>query len=240
MRDKILIYILKFILISQIFSIGYLSVYFYSNDRVENYSEIIISGNILLDEDYYRNILDYSHFGNSISLNSIKTELEKHPYIAFANVKLNSQNKLIVYIQEKKINSIIVKNSLHHFITNNFEIISIENNTNIPHLPLIIYDDDISNNQPKNQNTIIAFKIIDLLNQINSELNKALSVINLSNENKLILTIRGILAPIIMTKTNLVEELLKLNEILQLENSIYSNQNIRYIDLRFNQQVIIG
>ncbi len=240
MKEKIIKYILLTTLIVQIIMLGYLSIYFFINDKVENYSDIKVSGNKLLSEKQYISLINFDELNDQTSLNFIKSKLEAHPYVLNADVQLNSKNVLEISIEEKQLYSIIIKNSEPYFITNDFELIKIFPFTNNLALPLIVMNENLNSSIVKNEQIIIAFKVIDTLRELNKELLERLTEINLSNKKNLVLLFKNINAPILMNKTNIIKELVSLNELMNLDNSIFLDSNIRYIDLRFNNQIIIG
>lgn len=240
MKEKIIKYLLITTLIVQVTLLGYLSIYFFINEKVENYSDIKVSGNKLLSEEQYISLITSDELNDETSLNLIKTKLESHPYVLNADVILNSKNVLEISIEEKQIYSIIIKNSESYFVTNDFELIKIIPFTNSPALPLIVMNENLNSSIVKNEEMIIAFKVIDTLRELNKELLERLTEINLSNKKYLVLLFKNINAPVLMNKTNIVKELASFNELMNLDNSIYLDSNTRYIDLRFNNQIVIG
>jgi cell division septal protein FtsQ len=240
MKEKIIKYILLTTLIVQVTLLGYLSIYFFINEKVENYTDIKVSGNKLLSEEQYISLITSEESNKEISLNYIKTKLESHPYVLNADVLLNSINVLEISIEEKQLYSIIIKNSEPYFVTNDFELIKIFPFTNSPALPLIVMNENLNSSIVKNEQIIVAFKVIDTLRELNQELLERLTEINLSDKKNLVLLFKNINAPVLMNKTNIVKELVSLSELMNLDNSIFLDSNTRYIDLRFNNQIIIG
>lgn len=240
MKEKLIKYILFATLIVQIILLGYLSIYFFINEKVENYSDIKVFGNNLLSEEQYISLITSEKFNDETSLNFIKTKIESHPYVLNADVLLNSRNVLEVTIEEKQVYSIIIENSESYFVTNDFELIKILPFTNSPSLPLLVLNENLSSSFVKNEEIIIAFKVIDTLKELNEELLERLTEINLSNDKYLVLLFKNINAPVFMNKINIVKELASLNELMNLDKSIFLDNNIRYIELRFNNQIIIG
>lgn len=240
MKEKIIKYLLLTSLIVQVILLGYLSIYFFINDKVENYSDIKVSGNKLLSEEQYISLINFDDLNDETSLNYIKTKLEAHPYVLNADVQLNSKNVLEISIEEKHLYSIIIKNSESYYVTNNFEFIKILPFTNSPNLPLIVLNENLNYSLEKNEQIIVAFKVIETLKELNKELLERLTEINLSDKKNLVLLFKNINALVLMNKTNIVKELVSLNELMNLDNSVFLDSNTKYIDLRFNNQIIIG
>jgi len=240
MKEKFIKYLLLVALLIQAILLGYLNIYFYLNDKAENYSDIKIVGNVLLSEEQYIDLINFEEIEKKNSLNYIKTKIESHPYVLKADVQLDSKNNLNVSIEEKQFYSIIIKNYESYFITNDFELVKIIPFTKSISLPLIVINEFLNSSIIKNEDIITALKVIDALKELNKELSDRLTEINLSDNKKMVLLFKNINAPIIMNKSNLVKELVSLNELMNSDNSIFLDNIIRYIDLRFNNQIIIG
>ncbi len=240
MKEKFIRYILITFLSSQVILIGYLSLYFFINQKAEEYSKIKLSGNNLLSSENYIELIPEKENEVRKSLNFIKRRIESHPYVLKADVRLTSKNILEISVQEKQLSSIIIKNSESYFITRDFELIKIIPFTSSPSLPLLVIDDNKNLSIAKDEQIILAFKVIDSLKELNEELSQKLTEINLLNKDYLVLLFRGINAPVLMNKSNFVKELVSLNEFMMMDNSVILDSNTRYIDLRFNNQIIIG
>jgi hypothetical protein len=241
MKDKLLKYLLLIVLLIQVIIFVYLSTYFSVNENIENYNQIIISGNNLLPERIYLNSIATELIKKQNSLNFIKSEFEKHPYILNADVKLTSQNNIEVKLKEKEMYASFVYEGEWYFITNHFEKIKMIPFTIEPSLPIIITNKWRNSFETKNNVMVTSFKIIDTLSEMNKELHDRLTEINIStNENLIVLRFRNINSQIWISKTNLIKELITLNELLNYKDGSLVNENVRYIDLRFNNQIIIG
>jgi len=241
MKDRFIKYALIIFLIIQMILVGYLNLYFFINDEFEEYSEIKISGNQLLSEENYISFLQLEKYSESKSLNFIKTKLEEHPYISNANVSLSTKNVLEISIEEKHFYATIIKDFESYFISRYYEFVKIIPYTNNPVLPLIVLDEELNSKTHKdNKQIFVAFKVIDTLKELNKELLERLIEINLSDKSYMVLLFKNINAPVIMNKTNIVKELASLNELLNLKNNTLLENNTKYIDLRFNNQIIIG
>ncbi len=239
-KEKFIKYLLLITLLIQAILLGYLNVFFYLNDKAENYADIKISGNSLLSEEQYIALINFEEIKDKNSLNYVKTKIESHPYVLKADVQLDSENVLNVSIEEKQFYSIIIKDYESYFITADFELVKIIPFTKSISLPLIVTNEAPSSSIVKNEEITTAFKVIDALKELNKELLDRLTEINVSDKKKMILLFKNINAPIIMNKSNLVKELVSLNELMNSDNSIFNDNSIRYIDLRFNNQIIIG
>lgn len=238
MKEKFIKYFLTTILIIQFIIIGYLSIYFLSNDNIKEYSDIIITGNKLLPAENYLQLIKSEEVIEENSLHFIKTKIESHQYVLKADVSINRENVIEIHLQEKKMYSMI-RNYENQFITNDFEFIKIVPQTIIPPIPLLIFNENMDSNQ-KNEKIKSAFMIIDSLGELDNELSEKLTEINLSNKKHIVLLFRDLNAPVIINKSNLIKEIITFSEFMNSENSKVFDEGIKYIDLRFNNQIIIG
>lgn len=238
MKENLYKYTLSITLIIQVLLITYLSTYFFSNDKVDKYSEIAITGNKFLPEEKYLSYLYQKLNENDLSLYAIKSILESHPYIFTADVK-KGDNRINVEISEKKIYSTIIRNNEAYFISDTFELIKVLPSTINISMPLLITPYDNNSNYVVDGDIKVAFKLIDALKIINQELLSRLIEINLKDEKDIMLIFNHLNALVYLKKNNLVKEILTLSEFLNSYNSSINN-NTKYIDLRFNNQVIVG
>lgn len=240
MKENFLKYLIASILIAQVLLLGYLSVYFFVNDTIDNYDDIIIVGNRLLSEEKYYEYIISKEQSKEVSLNSIKTKIESHPYVLYADVYLTDNNSIEVSLKEKNFYVTVIKDGKPYFISENFEMVKVIPYTNNVSLPILVSQEKFNEKNVKSANVIVAFKVIDTLIQLNKELFERLSEINLNNDFDAILLFKNLRAPIYIRKNNLVKELVALNELLNDDKNLFLDESVRYIDLRFNNQIIIG
>lgn len=237
MKEKLFKYISIAALFVQVLLLGYLTIYFYWNESTNNYSKIVISGNQLLPEEEYLQLVNLDEFTKKNSLNLIKTQIESHPYVINADVSVKEKNSVEIKIEEKVLYSIIIKDYETYFITNNFEFIEVLPRTNIPALPLLVLNDD---NDYLTEEIKFAFKIIDSFRELNNELLEKLIEINLSDDKDLVLLFKNLNAQVLINKSSLVKEIVIFCEFMNSDKSKILNESIKYIDMRFNNQIIIG
>ncbi len=161
-----------------------------------NINKIEISGNkFLIGDDYLKqtklsDILDY----NGMSLAVIKDRLEKHPYIAKADVELKG-NEIHAYITERKMIAIIIKRTDIYFVSDNFEILPLMPKTKLIDLPVISNPENTDNVEAftfiKNNGLLDALKIIETIKLTNQTMLSRLSEINLRNGGDIILSFSG-------------------------------------------------
>lgn len=237
MKEKLFNYISIAVLFIQVLLLGYLSIYFFWNDSINNYSKIVISGNKLLDEEEYLQLVDFDEATEKNSLNLIKTQIETHPYVVNADVSVKEKNIIEIKIEEKVLYSTIIKDYQTYFITNNFELIEILPGTNIPALPHLVLNEKYGYLTDEIK---FAFKIIDSFRELNNELLEKLIEINLSGNKDLVLLFKNLNAQVLINKSNLLKEIVIFCEFMNSDKSKILNVGTRYIDMRFNNQIIIG
>jgi hypothetical protein len=153
---------------------------------------------------------------------------------------LISDDVIEVKLNEKRFYFTFFNNNQSYLISELFEIIETLPSTNIVSAPLLVFNEYIGDNQVKNEKVKKAFKIIDALREINKELLERLVEVNLNDNRDLILMFSQLNAPVYLKRDNLIKELLTLNELMKINNPNIIDENTKYIDLRFNNQIIIG
>lgn len=224
----------------------YLNAIANASDK-ELYSEIIIESNYFLPgKDYLIN----SKLGNKreyqgLTLQEIKSRILSHPYISKAEVQSNGIGKVKIKVFEKKIMAVLLKRNVPYLITENFELLIMNPNSDITKLPVIsnatLTGDDIKEKTIINGEVKRAFKIIYAAKIINEKMYMDLEEINLRHGGDIILNFSGIHAPVIFGKGSEVKKTVYLSSIwegLKNKNKIFNNTI--YIDLRFSNEIFIG
>ena len=235
------------ILLAAIFcGILYLTLSKQNSDK-EVYREIKLTGNhILPATDYLTNSkLDDEIELSVISLQEIKSRIEKHPYLMNAEVHSDGNGVVIINVLEKEILAVLLVVSGPYLISEKFDLISMNKNSDISNLPVIsnasLTEEDIRNSDVKNPQLICAFKIIDATKFVGNKMYNDLAEINLREGGDVILKFSGVRFPVILGKGSEGEKILILSCIwngIKNQDELFDNCN--YVDLRFSNKIFIG
>jgi|SRR5690554_21619 len=225
-------------------SVAYLV--FHSNRIKENpvIESIKLSGNNLLNENEYLSFARLDNIKNykGLTLQIIKSRLEKHPYIKNAEVKLKNEKEVIVYLTEKKIYGVIIQNNKALFAAENFQILPVFPDTKLMDIPVLSNVSGSNKFEPLkkiiNEDITQAYKIIDASELTDAKPLKAISEINLRNGGDVILTYSGITIPVIFGRNNEAGKLVTLEALMN--NYLTKDIESDYIDLRFYNDIYIG
>ncbi len=246
MKEKLgtVIGIILFVII--LGGIIYLNAIADTSDK-ELYTEIIIVGNHFLPgKDYLIN----SKLGSKgeyqeLTLQEIKSRILSHPYILKAEVQSNGIGIVKINVFEKKIMAVLLTKSVPYLITENFNLLVMNPNSDITKLPVIsnatLTKDDIKQKIAINSDLKRAFKIIDAAKIINEKMYMDLEEINLRHGGDIILNFSGIQFPVIFGKGSEGKKTVYLSSIweeLKSRNKIFNNTI--YVDLRFSKEIFIG
>lgn len=225
----------------------YLSLFKYNEKGKEEINMINVNGNNLLSKDIYLKYadLDQSSIFDDLTLNVIKKRIELHPYIAKAEVKSDGRGNVEVRIKEKDIYAILLGKTEPYFLTNDFELLQIQEYTSYAEIPVIsnfrINEKLTPSKILKNDDIVDAFRIIDASKITDPDLAKKLSEINLKNGGDIILTFSGVNYPVLFGRGSESKKMIYLSLVWERINNLKVDyQNTEYIDLRFNNEVYIG
>jgi cell division septal protein FtsQ len=235
------------VLLAAIFcGIVYLTL-FKRNTEPEVYSEIKLKGNHLLSAiDYLANSnLDDLKDLSGLSLQEIKSRIENHPYLLNAEVHSDGNGAVIIRVYEKEIIAVLLAGSGPYLITEKFDLILMNKNSDISNLPVIsnanLSEEDIKSNDVKNPQLICAFKIIDAAKFVGDKMYNDLAEINLRDGGDVILKFSGVRFPVILGKGCEGEKILVLSSIWNgIKNNDELFDNCNYVDLRFSNKIFIG
>jgi len=209
------------------------------NETNKTISEIKLSGNHLFSASGYMErcgLADKNKY-KALSLQKIKINTEKHPYIHKAEVQQDGNGVVTVKVFEKEMKAVVINKSEANLISKNFEIIKLEDNSEISELPVITNTVSVKNISLLRT----AFKIIDASSAVNPSMHRKLAEVNLRNGGEIMLRFSGIKYPVLFGKGNISKKIIELSAIW---NKVIKNQqpfkNINYIDLRFNDEIFIG
>jgi cell division septal protein FtsQ len=227
-------------------SVVYLSIV--TSNGVKNKIDTIeVTGNNFLSANEYLKFTQLDNKSNYkfLSLHLIKDRFEKHPFIEKAEVKFESRNEVRVNLIEKKFEGIIVKDSSHFLITENFElvpVISPVKNLDVPVITNPVFNISLTGFiKLKDDDTETAFKIIETAKIVDAGLYSHLSEVNLRDGKDIILTFKNFDFPVILGRGNEIKKIIFLNKILnKIRNNTSAKLMIDYMDLRFDKLIYIG
>jgi cell division protein FtsQ len=146
---------------------------------------------------------------------------------------------------EKAIYAVLLSRTEPYFLTNDFELLKIQEFTTYSDIPVVsnyqLPEKLTPSKVYKTVEFVEAFKIIDAAKITDIELSKRLSEINLKNGNDVVLTFSGINYPILFGRENEAKKMIYLSLVWERVNSLKASfQNTEYIDLRFTNEAYIG
>jgi cell division protein FtsQ len=205
----------------------------------EIYNQIEINGNKLLSADDYLQMtgLNDSTEYSELTLLDVKTKIEKHPYLRKAEVEFDGVNKILVEVEEHNIKAVLLQKNKLKLITSNFELLPLFPPTDIKDFPVISNLNGSEKYSVNNQHLQFAFGIIDAFSLSDENLRTSLAEINIRRGGDVILTFAGLKFPILFGKNNQAKKALILKN---LWPDIVDDDDIEYVDFRFNNQVFIG
>ena len=208
---------------------------------------IEITGNHLLPKSDY---LEFTKLNDSaqfdfLTLPVIKDRFEKHPYIAKVDVEYTGNNSVKVYLTEKNIEAVLLAGSEPQFISDDFHILPMLQDTKAQDIPVISNPQiEKSGALPslfKTDGMVEAFKIIEAAKLTNENIYKRLSEINLRNGGDIILTISGIKPPVLFGKGEAAKKMVYLDIMWNgMNESSDLMKSSEYIDLRFANEIYVG
>ena len=208
---------------------------------------IDIQGSKLLPADQYYKFakLDDSGKFENLSLAIIKSRIEKHPYVNYAVVKYDGNDKVTVDIKEKNIEAIVFKNEQQLLITKNFQLLPILPFTKQIDYPVFSNPRvnrklKVNENLNKNIDIITSFKIISTLKYVSPELHDLLSEIDLRNGKDIMLTFSSLPYPIVIGRGNEIRKTLYFSTLWNYLKGNELNSLMNYVDLRYDNHVYLG
>ena len=205
----------------------------------EVYNHIEITRNNLLAGNEYLRMtgLNDSTEYQELTLLNVKTKIEKHPYLRKAEVEFDGINKILVEVEEHNIKAVLLQKNKLKLITDVFEILPLFPPTDIKDFPVISNLNRNEKDSLNNQYLVYAFRVIDALSLTDEDIRESLAEINIRRGGDMILTFTGLKYPVLFGKSNEVKKALILKD---LWPKLTDDYNIEYVDLRYNNQVLLG
>lgn len=230
-------------------SLGALYISIFSENGVENkVGKISILGSRLLSADQY---LEFTRLNKSseyvnYSLAVIKDRFEKHPYVEKVNVKFGAQNEVIVELQEKKFEAIVLDENGQYLVTEDFIVEPLFPFTKSIDLPVI--ENPVlpvklrGNDEIRTADMKSAFKIIESARAADKAMYGDLSDIDMRNGKDILLKFKSFDSQVIFGRNNEVEKMFYFGKIWNRiqENKETAGSFIDYVDLRFDKLIYVG
>ncbi len=226
--------------------LGYLVYRSNESKATEVIEKVHVKGNSLLAENDYLNFakLDDKSLLKGLTLSVIKNRFEKHPYVSRADIKFVNEKEVKVFLTEKNIYGVIIKNPNPVFIAENFEVLPIISNTKINEVPVLSNVSENYKLKPlfkfKTEDILEAFKIIDATRFTNPKMLKNLAEINLRNGGDVLLMFSGLNFLVIFGRGNESEKTVYLEAVLSNYDGNTLLKESNYLDLRFNNEIYVG
>ncbi|MEW6196076.1 MAG: FtsQ-type POTRA domain-containing protein [Bacteroidota bacterium] len=225
--------------------IGYLS---FGLKQPDNYKVEMLSldGNTYLSKENYlrnANLLERNNYKN-ITLQVIKDRIEKHPYVKKAEVRYDGNKKVSINITEKKIESILMVDDKQYLLTDNLQVLPLLPETKQIDFPIIMNPSDrnfrMLSSLKKNNDLLIASKIITGIKLLNPELHDGLSTVDMRSGGDVLLNFSFLDYPVIIGRDNEIKKVVYFNNLWNYLKGKEVNNIMEYVDLRYNGHVYLG
>ena len=208
---------------------------------------ITIDGNVHLSaEQYmeYANLINKASY-SKLTLQVIKDRIEKHPYVANADVRYDGNGKVSVKITEKNFESILMKNDTQFILTDKLQALPYITHTKRIDYPVIsntgIHDSiKVLTSQKKYHDVLTASKILTGVKLLNQELFDALSSIDMRNGGDIVLSFSFSDYPIVVGRGNEIRKMVYFNSLWSYLKGKQINNYLNYVDLRYSGHVYFG
>jgi len=238
-------------ILSVLLLISMLGIIFYLGFDVRNekpYEITLVELNgcsYLPTENYFKYAkLDNKDTYPELTLPTIKSRFEKHPYIKKADVIYSGNGKVEVYLKEKSFKALIFAGKNEVIVTEDFELLPVLKYTQHLSLPIITLSDS---NKLKpfefvksDKQLLPAYEILDAVKIINPKLYDNLSEIDLSNKTNIGLYFTFADYPVKVSRGSEIENVYVFNHLWKLLDGNELNQYLKYIDLRYKGKIFLG
>lgn len=219
------------------------------NNRNLNEQMIIgveVTGDKLLKPSTYLAFakLNEMETAEQLQLPAVKKRFEAHPYIQLAELEVQADGRALVHLTEKKPEALLVVNNESWLLTDQFEIIRLEEETRTLDLPIITNSsvkEPVSGSMVSTPDLRHAMRIIKAARLIDAELHSNLSDINLRAGKEIVLSFTDLQPFVLFGKNNVVRKLVYINSIRE-GNEKLTEQLVgsAYIDVRYDGHIYLG
>lgn len=243
-RSKILGLIIFLIILSALSFVALMPAKKQEGKRIKS---VNLFGNHLLPQVSYLSFAKLDEVRNSaeISLPILKARLEKHPFVSSAEVELSEFNNAKVNIHEKNPVAILIINDQTFLLSDELQLLPMFSNTKFVDLPIINNPKYIKQYQVleylQQAEIIEAYNILYAIKNLNEEMFKNLSEINLNGGDDITLIFSGIHPIIKFGRNEIPRKVLSLNSIwIKLKDKTNELSQSEYVDLRLTNQIYFG
>lgn len=208
---------------------------------------ISLSGNVHLSKESY---LEYAKLTNrngyaALTVQIIKDRIEKHPYVASADVRYDGNSKVSVSITEKNFESLMFNGEEQYLITDKLQVLPVlENSLKIdyPVIANVQLDKSVKmlSSIKKNYDVLTAAKIIGAVKLANPEMHDALSSIDMQNGGEINVYFSTFDYPVMLGRGNELKKVLYFSSFWNYLKGKELNNYMEYADLRFGGHIFLG
>jgi cell division protein FtsQ len=218
--------------------------YSVANSSLFNLTEVIVEGNQLIETDTIKELSGLRLGANilKISLNTVKSSIEAHPFVNEAEVRRNYPNKLVIKVRERSPLALAVYDQ--HFLAVDeagycLEVLSLMG-ADRSSLTRIIANDSILDLKPgqKTQDAGL-LAALKLVSQIDPFFIENIREVQALSEWDLALITKEGLPVYFGPPENLAVKLQYYEEILVKNSAECNAQTLEYVDLRYDTQPVI-
>lgn len=221
---------------------------FFLNNRPDYRIDLIeLNGNIHLSKEQYLafgNLLDKNSYSN-LTIQVIKDRIEKHPYVKSADVKYDGNNKILILIQEKEFESILLLNDQQYIVTSELQILPILPQTKKIDYPVIsnpFLNENLKalGSAKMDKDVLTAAKIISSVKLMNPELYDGFSSIDMRNGGDILLNFSFLPYPVVVGRGSEIRKVVYFNSLWSYLKGKDINNYLEYVDLRYSGHIFLG
>lgn len=236
------VYVYFFLLVALVFSIFTVKTQWQNHLRVKH---VIVEGNHILSSDEVVRLMKLppgvSMF--DVDLTILQKNILANSFVKEAVIKRDSPSMLRVILEERKPSAIIVAENLY-CIDNDCILLPYLVSSETYDLPVISGIDSFAvlriGQQVRNHDVREALEILKAAKAINMELFHIISEVRLRKGGDIILYSFEHGTPIIFGKGDVAKKMVKLDAFWQQLLRKNDSDNIQYIDIRFDDQVVVS
>lgn len=206
----------------------------------------IKGGNFISDKDYasFAMLNDTTAYP-FLTPAVIKDRIERHPYVAKADVKRDGLRNIAVQIEEKKFYAILLDAGVQVLLTENMQVVPFMPQSTGVNFPVISNAENIEavkklSYAGNNGDIVTAFKIMDAFRLTNDELSANLSQIDMRNGKDILVYFSNIDFPVIFGRNEEIKKAAYFGSLWKFMKGNEVKNYLDYVDLRFDKHVFLG